>query len=78
MYIFDQGSKFLVYIFDHTVGTEFAEQTSKVYIFDQDSKFLVYNFDQGSKSLVYIFDQRFYWFRNLSVHFWSYCRNCQR
>ena len=59
MYNFDQGSKLLVYIFDHTVGSEFAEQTSKVYIFDQGSKFLVYIFDQGFKFLVYIFDQRF-------------------
>ena len=57
VYIFDQGSKSWVYIFDHTVGTANERLLLEVYIFDQ-----------GSKRYVYIFDQSL---RILGVHFWS-------
>lgn len=38
VYIFDQGSKSWVYIFDHTVGAANERLLLEVYIFDQGSK----------------------------------------
>ena len=63
VYIFDQGSKSYVYIFDQSLRILGVHFWSKVpeSVFSNFVEFNVYIFDQG--------------LRILGVHFWSYCRN---